>query len=165
MPILDDSSLEFISHSSDQTRRVGMRLGALLNTGHVLHLVGELGAGKTTLVQGISSGWGSSDQVTSPSFVLVNIYRRADGERLYHLDAYRLNNAREAHELDILNFIENGPLVVEWANNIREALPENHLLVTFDLVANDQRDLLFTAQGEQYQELLDRFRTHVYGVA
>jgi tRNA threonylcarbamoyladenosine biosynthesis protein TsaE len=164
MPILDDSSLEFISHSSDQTRRVGMRLGALLNSGDVVHLVGELGAGKTTLVQGISSGWGSSDQVTSPSFVLVNIYRRVDGERLYHLDAYRLNNIREAQELDILNFIENGPLVVEWANNIREALPENHLLVTFDLVGNDQRDLLFTAQGEPYQELLDRFRTHVYGV-
>ena len=141
-----------------------MRLGALLNSGDVLHLVGELGAGKTTLVQGISSGWGSSDQVTSPSFVLVNIYRRPDGERLYHLDAYRLNNTREAQDLDIFNFIENGPLIVEWANNIQGALPENHLLVTFDLVANDQRDLLFTAQGEQYQNLLDRFRTHVYGV-
>ena len=164
MPILDDQSLEFISHSSGQTRRVGMRLGALLDTGDVVHLVGELGAGKTTLVQGISSGWGSTDQVTSPSFVLVNIYRRPDGERLYHLDAYRLETMREAQELDIVNFIENGPLVVEWANNIREALPVNHLLVTFDLVTNDQRDLLFTAQGGQYQNLLDRFRQHLYGV-
>ena len=164
MPILDDQSLEFISHSSDQTRRVGMRLGALLNSGDVVHLVGELGAGKTTLMQGISSGWGSTDQVTSPSFVLVNIYRRPTGERLFHLDAYRLESIREAQDLDILNFIENGPLVVEWANNIQEALPINHLLVTFDLVSNDQRDLLFTAQCEQYQGLLDRFRTHVYGV-
>ena len=164
MPILDDQSLEFISHSSGQTRRVGMRLGALLDTGDVVHLVGELGAGKTTLVQGISSGWGSTDQVTSPSFVLVNIYRRPDGERLYHLDAYRLETMREAQELDIVNFIENGPLVVEWANNIQEVLPLNHLLVTFDLVTNDQRDLMFTAQGGQYQNLLDRFRQHLYGV-
>lgn len=164
MPILDDQSLEFISHSSDQTRRVGMRLGALLNSGDVLHLVGELGAGKTTLVQGICSGWGSTDQVTSPSFVLVNIYSRPDGERLFHLDAYRLDNPRDAQELDIINFIDNGALVVEWANNIQGALPENYLLVTFHLVGDDQRDLLFSAQGEKYQNLLDRYRQHVYGV-
>ena len=87
--------------------------------------------------------------------MLVNIYRRPDGERLFHLDAYRLENNREAQELDIINFIDNGPLVVEWADNIQGALPENYLLVTFHLVGNEQRDLLFTAQGEKYQNLLD----------
>lgn len=141
-----------------------MRLGALLKSGDVVHLVGELGAGKTTLVQGICSGWGSSDQVTSPSFVLVNVYRRPDGKRLFHLDAYRLENHKEAVELDIENFIESGPLVVEWANNIESALPSNHLQVTFHLVGNEQRDLLFTAQGNDYQNLLNHFRQHVYGV-
>ena len=65
MPILDDQSLEFISHSTDQTRRLGMRLGALMNPGDIICLIGELGAGKTTLVQGLSSGWGSLDLLTA----------------------------------------------------------------------------------------------------
>ena len=81
MPILDQHSFEFISRSTEQTRRLGMRLGALLRSGDVICLAGELGSGKTTLVQGIASGWGSLDQVTSPTFVLVNVYRGPDGQR------------------------------------------------------------------------------------
>ncbi len=75
-PILDPHSCELISLSPEQTRRVGMRLGALLQVGDVLALSGDLGAGKTTLMQGIASGWGSLDAVSSPTFVLVNVYRR-----------------------------------------------------------------------------------------
>ena len=114
MPILDQHSFEFISRSAEQTRRLGMRLGALLRSGDVICLVGELGSGKTTLVQGIASGWGSLDQVTSPTFVLVNVYRGGDGQRLYHLDAYRLKDALEAEDLDMDVMLEGGLLVVEW---------------------------------------------------
>ena len=81
MPILDESTLEFFSRSPDQTRRIGTRMGLLLQAGDVLCLQGDLGAGKTTLVQGIAQGWGSADPVTSPTFVLVNIYRHPDGPR------------------------------------------------------------------------------------
>ena len=98
MPILDANSVEFFSHGSDQTRRVGMRLGALLAPGDVICLSGELGAGKTTLVQGIARGWGSLDAVSSPTFVLVNMYRRPDRQVLSHLDAYRMRSAQEAEE-------------------------------------------------------------------
>ena len=82
MPILSPHSLEIISRSPEQTRRVGMRLGAMLQVGDVVGLCGELGSGKTTLVQGIGAGWGSLDAVTSPTFVLVNVYRRTDGQNL-----------------------------------------------------------------------------------
>jgi len=75
MPILDPNSMEFISRSAEQTRRVGMRLGTLLQTGDVICLIGDLGSGKTTFVQGLASGWGSLDPVSSPTFVLVNVYR------------------------------------------------------------------------------------------
>jgi tRNA threonylcarbamoyladenosine biosynthesis protein TsaE len=101
MPILDPHSLEFISRSAEQTRRVGMRLGALVDGGDVVCLVGDLGSGKTTFVQGLAAGWGSLDPVTSPTFVLVNLYRRPEGARLYHLDAYRLSGASEAADLDL----------------------------------------------------------------
>lgn len=163
MPILDDQSLEFISHSTDQTRRVGMRLGALMNPGDAICLIGELGAGKTTLVQGLSSGWGSLDPVTSPSFVLVNVYRRPNGGRLFHLDAYRLNSAAEAEDLDIESFIARGPLVVEWADRIQGALPTERLSVAFHWIDDDQRDLMFTAFGTRYQALLNNFRRQVFG--
>lgn len=141
-----------------------MRLGALLQTGDVVWLVGELGTGKTTLVQGISAGWGSLDQASSPTFVILNVYRRPNGEQLYHLDAYRLNDAYEALELDLDPLIEKGPLVIEWADRIQAALPENHLLVKLNLIDHQQRDLIISAKGSRYETLLANFRKKVYGV-
>jgi len=163
MPILDPLSVEFISRGADHTRRIGMRLGALLQRGDVVCLVGDLGSGKTTLVQGLAAGWGSLDLATSPTFVLVNLYRRLDGERFFHLDAYRINDAREAEELDLDNMIENGVLVVEWAERIEAALPSENLRITLRWVNANQRDLIFTPRGERYQALLSSLRTRVYG--
>lgn len=164
MPILDPNSLEFLSRSADQTRRVGMRLGAILQLGDVVCLEGELGSGKTTLAQGIAVGWGSLDPVSSPTFVLVNIYRRTDGERLSHLDAYRLQDALEAEALDMDNLLEAGPLVVEWARRIEKALPAEHLWVDFTHVDTEQRGMQFTARGERYKGLLEVLQESVFGV-
>jgi tRNA threonylcarbamoyladenosine biosynthesis protein TsaE len=166
MPILDPHSMEFISHSVEQTRRVGMRLGSIIEDGDLIFLVGDLGSGKTTFVQGVASGWGSLDQVSSPTFVLVNVYRRSEGtgRRLFHLDAYRLSSAAEAEDLDLDAMIENGPLVVEWADRIQAALPDEHLWVGMRYVDEKQRDLLFTARGERYQKKLAFIRRQLYGV-
>ncbi len=163
MPILAPHSLEFISHSPDQTRRVGMRLGGLLQPGDLLGLVGDLGSGKTTLVQGIAAGWGTLDAVSSPTFVLVNVYRHPDGGRLYHMDAYRLSGAPEAEDLDVTSMLDSGPLVVEWAERIWKALPADYLQVVLKYVDEDQRDMVFTACGLRYQVLLADFRKLVYG--
>jgi tRNA threonylcarbamoyladenosine biosynthesis protein TsaE len=164
MPILDAHSMEFISRSAEQTRRVGMRLGALLRPGDVVGLVGELGSGKTTFVQGIASGWGSLDQATSPTFVIVNVYRGPSQQRLYHLDAYRLSGPSEAEDLDLLALMDGGPLVVEWADRIRPALPGEHLWVTLQGVDETQRDLVFSARGARYQEMLAAIRRQIFGV-
>jgi tRNA threonylcarbamoyladenosine biosynthesis protein TsaE len=163
MPILDSHSLEFISRSTEQTRRVGMRLGTLLEPGDLICLVGDLGSGKTTLVQGIAAGWGSLDPVSSPTFVLVNVYRRPEGDRLFHLDAYRLNGRAEADDLDIDAMIEAGPVVVEWADRIQTGLPAECLRVSLRWVNLDQRDLVFSARGERFHTLLAAFRRRVYG--
>jgi tRNA threonylcarbamoyladenosine biosynthesis protein TsaE len=163
MPILDPHSLEFISRSAEQTRRVGMRLGALLASGDLVCLAGDLGSGKTTLVQGIAAGWGSLDPVSSPTFVLVNLYRRPNGGRLYHLDAYRLNGAAEAEDLDLEAMQESGPLVIEWADRIQEALPGECLWVSLRWVNPEQRDMVLSARGGRYQRLLAAFRKRVYG--
>jgi tRNA threonylcarbamoyladenosine biosynthesis protein TsaE len=164
MPILDSNSVEFISRSTEQTRRAGIRLGALLRPGDLICLVGELGSGKTTLVQGISAGWGSLDQVSSPTFVLVNVYRGLGGTRLYHLDAYRLKGPAEAADLDLDILLTGGPLVIEWADIIQAALPEQRLWVSLQWVDDDQRDLVISAQGGRYLTMLSEFRRQVFGV-
>jgi tRNA threonylcarbamoyladenosine biosynthesis protein TsaE len=163
MPILDSHSLEIISRSTDQTRRVGMRLGALLKPGDLVALVGDLGSGKTTLVQGIAAGWGTLDPVTSPTFVLVNVYRHSDGARLFHVDAYRLNDPNEALDLDLENMLDQGPMIVEWAERVQTALPEEGLWVHLTYIDDVQRDLIFSGRGLYYEDLLARFRKMVYG--
>lgn len=165
MPILDAHSMEIISRNAEQTRRAGMRLGELLKTGDVVCLVGDLGSGKTTLAQGICAGWGSLDQATSPTFVLVNVYRRPRGERLFHLDAYRLNGASEAEDLDLEALLEHGPLVVEWADRIQPALPADNLWVKLKWIDEDHRDLVITAHGLRYEAILDELRKQLYGVS
>ncbi len=165
MPVLNRLSLEFISRSAEQTRRVGMRLGALLQPSDLVCLIGDLGAGKTTLVQGISAGWGSLDPASSPTFVLVNVYRRPEGGKLFHLDAYRLSGAAEAEDLDIDTLLETGPLVIEWADRIQEALPKECMWVTLQWVDDNQRDMVFSAGGARYASLLNDLRKHIYGVS
>jgi tRNA threonylcarbamoyladenosine biosynthesis protein TsaE len=164
MAILDQSSVEVISRSPGQTLRVGMRLGALLQTGDIVCLVGDLGAGKTTLMKGIAAGWGTLDPVTSPTFVLVNVYRRSNSGKMYHMDAYRLNSESEAEDLDLNSMLESGPLVIEWADRIERTLPSERLWVHLNWVADEQRDLTFTASGSYYQNFLQKFRHSVFGV-
>jgi tRNA threonylcarbamoyladenosine biosynthesis protein TsaE len=163
MPILAQNSVEIISRSTEQTRRVGMRLGGMLDTGDLVCLVGDLGSGKTTLVQGIAAGWGSLDQVTSPTFVLVNLYRKPKNRRLYHMDAYRMNSPAEAEDLDIIVMLESGPLVVEWAERVQAVLPAEGLWATLKYVDQDQRDLVFSARGERYKQLVVDLRRQLFG--
>ncbi len=158
MPILRAQAFEFISHSPQQTRRVGMRLGAHLEPGHVLALVGDLGSGKTTFVQGLAQGWGALDPVTSPTFILVNVYRRAAGGTLYHLDAYRLQTPAEAWDLDLPSLWDLGPLVVEWADRVAKVLPADRLEIHFTWLDDWKRRLLFDAQGPRSQALLQQLR-------
>ena len=163
MPILDAHTLEFFSRSPEQTRRVGMRLGGLLRSGDVICLQGELGAGKTTLVQGLAQGWGSLDPVSSPTFIIVNVYRRPNDEQLFHMDAYRLDSAPEAAELDLDEMLAQGSLLVEWPERIQEVLPDNHLWISFEYVAEENRQMLIKANGARYDALLAELRQDMFG--
>src|SRR5687768_10234172 len=92
VPILDPHTLDFLSHGPEQTQRYGVRLGELLAPGDLVCLAGQLGAGKTNLANGIGRGFGIDEPLTSPTFTLVNEYRRpGDGRTLVHVDAYRLS--------------------------------------------------------------------------
>jgi len=162
MPILDSHTMDFFSRSPEQTRRIGMRVGGALQTGDVLCLQGDLGAGKTTFVQGLAQGWGSVDSVSSPTFILVNVYRRADQSQLFHMDAYRVDSTPEAEELDLDSMLAEGALVIEWPERMAGLIPTERLWVKFEHVDDEEREMKFKASGKRYDELLNLVR-HAFG--
>jgi tRNA threonylcarbamoyladenosine biosynthesis protein TsaE len=163
MPILDAHTIEFFSRSPEQTRRVGMRVGSLLRPGDVICLHGELGAGKTTFVQGLAQGWGSLDPVSSPTFILVNQYRRADGGQLFHMDAYRIDSPAEAEELDLEAMLAQGPLVLEWPERMQALIPSDRLWLDFEYLDEEGRQMLLRSAGKRYDVLLDELRQSIFG--
>lgn len=163
MPVLDLHSLDFFSRSPEQTRRIGARLGKALRAGDVICLQGDLGAGKTTFVQGAAQGWGSPDTVISPTFILVNEYRRADGNRLFHLDAYRLDSVPEAEELDLDSMLADGALLIEWPERIEGLVPAERLWIQLEHVDEEEREMKFKASGKRYEELLEVLRHAAFG--
>jgi len=172
MPILSPNDLELISHNAEQTRRMGMRLGSLLNCGDLIALRGDLGSGKTTLMQGIAAGWGSLDMVTSPTFVLVNVYQRAQHSQemcsLFHLDTYRLMGTvqqvlAQAVDLDIETMLTTGILVVEWAERVLEVLPKEMLHIQLTYMDEEQRDFIISAKGSHYEKMIAELRLMTYG--
>jgi len=163
MPILDTHTIEFLSRSPEQTRRIGMRLGAEIKTGDVICLQGNLGAGKTTFVQGLAQGWGSLDSVSSPTFILVNVYRRANGNQLFHLDTYRLESIPEAEELDLDSMLAEGALIIEWPERLGALIPKDRLWINLDHIEDEQRQMRFHAKGSRNDELLDGIRQSMVG--
>ncbi len=165
MPILDSHTIEFFSRSPEQTRRIGMRLGGELKVGDVICLQGNLGAGKTTFVQGLAQGWGSIDAVSSPTFILVNEYRRANGGLIFHLDAYRLESVPEAEELDLDSMLAEGVLIIEWPEKLDGLIPSQRLWINLDHVREEHRQMRFNARGKRYDDLLDGIRQSMFGGA
>ncbi len=154
--------MDFFSRSPEQTRRIGVRLGGALQTGDVICLQGDLGAGKTTFVQGVARGWGSLDSVSSPTFILVNVYRRAD-QNLFHLDAYRLDSTPEAEELDLDSMLARGPLLIEWPERMDGLIPKEHLWLKLEHIAEEEREMKFKSNGKRYDDLLEVIRHGTYG--
>jgi len=165
MPILHPNTLEFFSHSPEQTRRVGIRLGSLLRPGQLICLEGDLGSGKTTLVQGIAQGWGSADPVSSPTYVIVNEYARPGGNTLFHCDAYRLNpdNPLDSAILDLDRVLADGVLVMEWAERMKTSLPKENLWIQMDWINPDQRHLILIPHGHRYESILKKLQQALFG--
>lgn len=165
MPILREGELDIISRSAEQTGRLGMRLGKLLRPGHIICLSGDLGAGKTVFSAGIGRGWGAKQALTSPTYNLVHQHtREQDDAILYHLDCYRLQSADEADTIGFDEMLErDGIIVIEWAERIREVLPESHLWIELRVVEETRRNFVLDSVGKPYQQLVEDFRESIFG--
>ena len=145
---------EVVTESAEATMALGARLGEVLRAGDVVALVGELGAGKTTFTQGIGRGLGIAEPITSPTFTLVGEY---DGRlHLYHVDVYRLGNATaEALAFGLDDLLGgDGVTIIEWAVQVREALPESCLWVTLETTAESTRRVRFETNDRRLADYL-----------
>jgi tRNA threonylcarbamoyladenosine biosynthesis protein TsaE len=166
VPILKEGELDIISHSAEQTQRLGARLGTLLQAGDVICLSGEMGAGKTVFAAGIGKGWGSRTSLTSPTFNLVHEHRRSkDEQRLFHLDCYRLKGPTDAEAIGLDDILDRcGATILEWPEHIEPMLPPRRLWIELRILEVTRRNFIFEGVGERYRQLIDKYRELTFGI-
>ena len=139
--------MEFMTHSPGETEAVGLALGRVLTPGTVLAYEGDLGAGKTAFTRGLAKGLGCTEQVTSPTYTIVNEY--ISGRLpLFHFDMYRLRSAEDLWDIGWDDYLErSGICAVEWSENVRDAL-ENPVTVRIEKLGEDTRRI--TIEGGDF---------------
>jgi tRNA threonylcarbamoyladenosine biosynthesis protein TsaE len=149
--------VELFTRASEETRKVGEALAGLLVPGDVVSLTGDLGAGKTCLVQGAARGLGVEEPVASPTFVLVREHRSGQIP-VYHLDVYRLDRLQDVIDLGFEDLLDpEGVVFVEWGSAIDALLPESVLEVEITMPGEgDDRRLSVTARGAAWAERWER---------
>jgi tRNA threonylcarbamoyladenosine biosynthesis protein TsaE len=160
---------DIISHSPDQTRQLGYRLGRHLRPGDIVLLVGQVGAGKTTLVQGIARGLNVEDYVQSPTFALAAEHagRTVAGQdvALYHLDFYRLEGVADLDTFGYEEYLddESAVVAIEWPQRLPPATLDTYLLIELRHLSDAKRRLVFRPAGNHYSEVVDGLRAEVFG--
>ncbi len=155
-------TLDFISHSARQTGQFGAQLGGLLAPGDLILLDGSVGAGKTTMAQGIARGLGISEPVVSPSFTIAREY--AGRLPLYHIDLYRLAPGSELESIGIEDYLYgDGVVVIEWPDRADALLPAEHLQVRLHVISDTQRSIRMVPVGDRTSRLVAQFRRQALG--
>ena len=145
-----DEDLRVVLETAEDTWAWGERLGRLLRAGDLVLLTGELGAGKTTLTQGIGRGLGVREPITSPTFVIARVHPSlVGGPELVHADAYRLGGFAELDDLDLDTAFDDAVTVVEWGHGLAEDLGDSLLELT--LRGTDRRTITLAARGARWE--------------
>lgn len=140
--------------SAEETRAFGRQLGAVLRAGDLLVLTGDLGAGKTTLTQGIAEGLGVRGPITSPTFVIARVHPSlVGGPALVHVDAYRLGSSLELDDLDLDADLDESVTIVEWGAGLVEQLSDTRLEIS--LTGDDVRTATLVGVGARWDEVLE----------
>ena len=141
------------THNEKETLELAQNFESEKFPNMIICLDGELGSGKTMFTKGIANGLGIEEVITSPTFTIIKEY--LDGEMpLYHMDVYRLDG--DTSEVGIEDYYTKGGIVViEWANTIKDVLPEERLDIKFKISGENSRTLIITPHGQKYEELCE----------
>jgi tRNA threonylcarbamoyladenosine biosynthesis protein TsaE len=144
----------FLSKNAEETKKFAGQIAKEVlaqkkgKTASILALVGELGGGKTTFVQGLAGAIGIKERILSPTFVLLKRFAIVDTRftDLYHIDCYRLDEPQELHGLELEKILANpnNLVVIEWADKIKSLIPKNAVWLEFEWVAEDKRNIYKT---------------------
>lgn len=139
--------METITKDAAATKALGRKIADQLKGGEVLALVGDLGAGKTTFIQGLAQGLGIKQNIISPTFILMRSYKADSDKMLYHLDLYRLEQDFDKEFQNLgLGDIWGKPqnlVVIEWADKAKELLPKNTKWIEFEYLGEDERTVKY----------------------
>ena len=139
---------KYISNSPADTEKIGEMLGQKITGGRVVAFRGGLGMGKTCFTRGLAKGLGCTEQVTSPTFALINEYL-SGRIPIYHFDMYRISSWEDLYSTSFFEYIdEGGVLACEWSENIENALPENTIFVEFTRISDTEREIIIKQKGE-----------------
>ncbi len=143
---------KFTSHSEMDTVELAQNFESEKFPNLIICLDGELGSGKTVFTKGIADALGIKDTITSPTFTIIKEY---DGELpLYHMDVYRLDGKTDGIGIEEY-FTKGGVVVIEWAETIKDILPEERLDIKFKIIDENKRLLVLTPHGKKYEELCE----------
>lgn len=141
-----------VSHSPEETRELGTKIGRLCRAGDIIALDGDLGAGKTCLIQGLAEGLDvpKKSYVRSPTFTILNVHQGR--VPLYHFDLYRLSDIDELEEIGYREYLYgDGVAALEWASNVEEAIPDECLRIAIKRTGEEEREIEITVTGERYE--------------
>jgi tRNA threonylcarbamoyladenosine biosynthesis protein TsaE len=152
----DKMKIYFETHSFEETEELGFHLGKLLPKSATVALVGDLGAGKTSITKGMARAFHIQENMTSPTFTIVNEHRGKTS--LFHFDVYRVHDEEELIDLGFYDYIDSeGVKVIEWANLISNLLPSETIYVTLSkelLKGEDYREIEISFQESRFSSLL-----------
>ena len=146
----------FTSHSSDETMDFATKLASKLNIGDVVVLSGELGAGKTKFTEGFLKFFGLDNEISSPTFNIVNEYKK-DDIKIYHFDVYRLEDVSEFYAIGGEEYFSSGICIIEWGELIKEALPNDYIKISFKKDNSNENVRFLNVQtfGTKYDKTFD----------
>ena len=154
--------LKLISNSPIETIKIAKELAKFLSTGDTVVLSGELGAGKTKFTEGFLSYYNLEDEISSPTFNIVNEYP-TPLSTVYHFDVYRLADLDEFYAIGGEEYFDKGICLIEWGEQIEDALPLEYIKINIDKSNSDDngRILNIHAIGKKYENILDKLQSEI----
>lgn len=145
-------NFEFISHNETETKKFAKVLASKLEKNDILVLNGELGAGKTKFTEGFLEFFSLENEISSPTFTIVNEYDCKNNLKIFHFDVYRLSDIDEFYAIGGEDYFSSGICIIEWGNLIKEALPREYIEIYIDKCPNneDTRILKIQTHGKKY---------------
>ena len=147
---------KFVSHNENETKKIAANLASKLEHGDIIVLSGDLGSGKTKFTEGFLSYWNLDNEISSPTFTIVNEHYK-DNTNIYHFDVYRLDDIDEFYAIGGTEYFLNGICIIEWGEIIEDILPNNYIKINFSKDENNDsiRFLNFKAYGEKLNQVVD----------